>query len=183
MAVTTTESPHSIDIPSRRATPRLSDGGVSMAYLPPPEITRAMREIDPYLDLEWRPHGQWWSSWNKPRGAEPGCWRLLLRKNNGRVDGLRLWAPHELDGRFIRWLRNTWGAKLYRLRGRGWSEQDARDLLAAEADEGAVGERERFMEKWNRVDHGALRRAIKTDVESPKWRGGWQVPDALAKAS
>ena len=183
MAVTSKRSPYGIELPhrpsSRKAVP---SGGATTTYFPPPEIVRVMRDIDPHLALEWRPHGQWWDGWAKPKGAELGCWRVVIVGESGRTRGIRLWPPHHMDGRFIHWLREFWEAKLFRLRGRGWSDQDARDLMAAQASEDRASEEARFMEKWKRADHSALRHAVKKDIEPPKWRSNHQVGDTLTPA-
>ena len=168
----------------RRADPLLPDGGVTTTYQPDPVILRLMHEIDPNLDLEWRPNGQWWTSpmWNTkqmPEGSAPGCWRLIVRGKSGDVRGLMLWPPDQVDSRLIKYLRDTWAferfidrSHILTLKEKHWAKRVGhREFEKKRKEEKA--------ERWASVDHGAMRRAVLAERNDAKWRGNWNVPVSL----
>lgn len=138
-----------------------------------PAIARQIHEIDPHLVVEWVPFGRWWTTPQTPPGATLGCWRIGVRGLSGTVQGLRMWPPDCADGRLVRFLTETWKRNLWKMRNpAAWSREQ--EALREEADRKA--EQARFDAWWNQQDHGALYRAIRSEHESPKWRGGWAVP-------
>ena len=134
---------HFVDSMRTHSGERVVDGGTSLARIPPPEILRRMKEIDPSLVLEWRPLGKW------RKEAEPGCWRLCQRGQSGAIRGMILWPPDMLDGRIIADLEAHWLPRLYDARNyrQQWMSDES-DNAKLQAQRDAT---------FAHVDHGRLR--------------------------
>lgn len=150
---------------------RQPDGGGTLAYLPPPEVVRRMREIDPRLSLEWRPLGT-----NPATELRTGAWRLMLLGQSGARKGMMLWAPEMMDGRFIAYLETHWLPRLHDARRYLQTTEAFSDELADKA------RRERSKATWSGFDYGELQwhgRRIHA-MERGAGESGqqyWQVPD------
>jgi hypothetical protein len=134
------------------------DAGTSTDRRPDSTVLRGMREIDSALDLEWRPMGQWWTTWgdsNRPSGASYGAWRLTVKGESGERRGMMLcppwWGTSANSGELVAYLYAHWAPRLRSIRDYYSTTEAFSDDLSERAS------KERRMSALDRIDHGALR--------------------------
>jgi hypothetical protein len=146
----------------RRSVQRAApiNAGATSDRRPDATVVRGMAEIDPRLSLEWRPMGQWWTTWGvseRPSGASYGAWRLTLKGRSGQVMGLKLcppwWGTSANCGELVAYLRSHWSPRLKNIRDYYQTTEAFSDELSEKAS------RARRMEALDKIDHGELRHA------------------------
>mgnify|MGYP003655754622 FL=1 len=147
-----------IDTPTRSPFAQAPlNAGVSSDRKADPTVLRGMREIDPNLRLEWRPMGQWWTTWaqKRPSGASFGAWRLTVGGKSGERRGMMLcppwWATSAHGGELVAYLNTHWAPRLRSMRDYYGTTEAFSDDLTEKAS------KERRMSALDKIDHGGLR--------------------------